>query len=133
MAMLNARYIAELEEYLSSGNLAEDFKWSVEERRGVYNVDIFKLFSSKTCACVATGKVAADVEVDNSIVSFESFLKKICIVCYVNSSSLTDACTAFNIVENILRDNLKSVTERFVAFVYIKGNDFDIIFFYKLF
>ena len=34
MAMLNARYIAELEEYLSSGNLAEDFKWSVEERRG---------------------------------------------------------------------------------------------------
>ena len=34
MAMLNARYIAELEEYLSSGDLAEDFKWSVEERRG---------------------------------------------------------------------------------------------------
>ena len=34
MAMLNARYIAELGEYLSSGNLAEDFKWSVEERRG---------------------------------------------------------------------------------------------------
>ena len=34
MAMLNAKYIAELEEYLSSGDLAEDFKWSVEERRG---------------------------------------------------------------------------------------------------
>ena len=34
MAMLNAKYIAELEEYLKSGNLEEDFKWSVEERRG---------------------------------------------------------------------------------------------------
>lgn len=34
MAMLNTRYIAELEEYLKSGDLAEDFKWSVEERRG---------------------------------------------------------------------------------------------------
>ena len=34
MAMLNARYIADLEEYLKSGDLAEDFKWSVEERRG---------------------------------------------------------------------------------------------------
>ena len=34
MAMLNARYIAELQEYLKSGDLAEDFKWSVEERRG---------------------------------------------------------------------------------------------------
>ena len=34
MAKLNARYIAELEQYLKSGDLAEDFKWSVEERRG---------------------------------------------------------------------------------------------------
>lgn len=34
MAMLNAKYIAELEDYLKSGDLAEDFKWSVEERRG---------------------------------------------------------------------------------------------------
>ena len=34
MAMLNVKYIAELEEYLKSGNLEEDFKWSVEERRG---------------------------------------------------------------------------------------------------
>jgi hypothetical protein len=34
MAMLNARYITELTEYLKSGDLAEDFKWSVEERRG---------------------------------------------------------------------------------------------------
>jgi len=34
MAMLNAKYIAELENYLKSGDLAEDFKWSVEERRG---------------------------------------------------------------------------------------------------
>ena len=34
MAMLNAKYIAELEEYLKSGDLEEDFKWSVEERRG---------------------------------------------------------------------------------------------------
>ena len=34
MAMLNARYITELQEYLKSGDLAEDFKWSVEERRG---------------------------------------------------------------------------------------------------
>lgn len=34
MAMLNAKYIGELEEYLKSGDLEEDFKWSVEERRG---------------------------------------------------------------------------------------------------
>ncbi len=34
MAILNKRYIEELEEYLNSGNLEEDFKWSVEERRG---------------------------------------------------------------------------------------------------
>lgn len=34
MAMLNTKYIVELEEYLKSGNLEEDFKWSVEERRG---------------------------------------------------------------------------------------------------
>ena len=34
MAMLNKKYIEELEEYLKSGNLEEDFKWSVEERRG---------------------------------------------------------------------------------------------------
>lgn len=34
MAMLNARYIAELEDYLRSGDLEVDFKWSVEERRG---------------------------------------------------------------------------------------------------
>ena len=34
MAMLNTKYITELEEYLKSGNLEEDFKWSVEERRG---------------------------------------------------------------------------------------------------
>lgn len=34
MAMLNVKYIAELEDYLKSGELEEDFKWSVEERRG---------------------------------------------------------------------------------------------------
>lgn len=34
MAMLNRKYIEELEEYLRSGDLEEDFKWSVEERRG---------------------------------------------------------------------------------------------------
>lgn len=34
MAILNRRYIEELGEYLKSGELEEDFKWSVEERRG---------------------------------------------------------------------------------------------------
>lgn len=34
MAMLNVKYIADLEEYLKSGNLEEDFKWSADERRG---------------------------------------------------------------------------------------------------
>ena len=30
---LNHKYLLELEEYLSSGKLVEDFKWSPEERR----------------------------------------------------------------------------------------------------
>lgn len=34
MAKLDAAYIRELQEYVSSGELEEDFKWSVEERRG---------------------------------------------------------------------------------------------------
>jgi hypothetical protein len=34
MVMLNAKYIAELQEYLNSGDLEEDFRWSAEERRG---------------------------------------------------------------------------------------------------
>ena len=31
--MLNWKYLEELEEYLKSGQLEEDFKWSAEERR----------------------------------------------------------------------------------------------------
>lgn len=31
--MLNAKYIEELEEYMKSGQMEEDFKWSAEERR----------------------------------------------------------------------------------------------------
>lgn len=31
--MLNMKYLEELEEYMNSGNLEEDFKWSAEERR----------------------------------------------------------------------------------------------------
>jgi len=34
MARLDSAYIRELQEYLASGELEEDFKWSVEERRG---------------------------------------------------------------------------------------------------
>ncbi len=34
MPALNKKYIAELAGYLESGELEEDFKWSVEERRG---------------------------------------------------------------------------------------------------
>ena len=33
MAVLNTKYIEELTNYLKSGELAEDFKWSAEERR----------------------------------------------------------------------------------------------------
>ncbi len=33
MAALNINYLAELEEYLSSGRLEEDFSYSPEERR----------------------------------------------------------------------------------------------------
>ena len=33
MAALNMRYLEELEDYMSSGNMEEDFKWSSEERR----------------------------------------------------------------------------------------------------
>lgn len=33
MAALNMKYLVELETYLKSGELEEDFKWSVEERR----------------------------------------------------------------------------------------------------
>lgn len=33
MAALNTNYLAELEEYLSSGRLEEDFEYSPEERR----------------------------------------------------------------------------------------------------
>ena len=31
--MLNMNYLEELEEYMKSGNMEEDFKWSGEERR----------------------------------------------------------------------------------------------------
>lgn len=31
--MLNAKYLEELEEYMKSGQMEEDFKWSAEERR----------------------------------------------------------------------------------------------------
>ena len=31
--MLNMKYLEELEEYIKSGNMEEDFKWSGEERR----------------------------------------------------------------------------------------------------
>ena len=31
--MLNAKYLEELEEYMKSGQMEEDFKWSTEERR----------------------------------------------------------------------------------------------------
>ena len=31
--MLNMKYLEELEEYMKSGNMEEDFKWSAEERR----------------------------------------------------------------------------------------------------
>ena len=31
--MLNMKYLEELEEYMKSGNMEEDFKWSGEERR----------------------------------------------------------------------------------------------------
>ena len=31
--MLNMKYLEELEDYMKSGNLEEDFKWSTEERR----------------------------------------------------------------------------------------------------
>ncbi len=31
--MVNMKYLEELEEYMKSGNLEEDFKWSTEERR----------------------------------------------------------------------------------------------------
>lgn len=33
MAALNMRYLEELEEYMRSGDMEEDFKWSSEERR----------------------------------------------------------------------------------------------------
>ncbi|MBQ3892655.1 MAG: hypothetical protein II737_04560 [Mailhella sp.] len=33
MPALNSKYIEELKDYLKSGELEEDFKWSVEERR----------------------------------------------------------------------------------------------------
>ncbi len=33
MPKLNKKYLDELAEYMQSGNLEEDFKWSVEERR----------------------------------------------------------------------------------------------------
>jgi hypothetical protein len=33
MAALNSNYIEELTDYLKSGDLEEDFKWSAEERR----------------------------------------------------------------------------------------------------
>ena len=33
MAALNSKYIEELTDYLKSGELEEDFKWSAEERR----------------------------------------------------------------------------------------------------
>ncbi|MGX8718993.1 MAG: hypothetical protein ACQGQP_07820 [Desulfovibrio sp.] len=33
MPVLNSKYIEELKDYLKSGELEEDFKWSVEERR----------------------------------------------------------------------------------------------------
>ncbi len=33
MPRLDMPYLLELEEYLTSGNLEEDFQWSVEERR----------------------------------------------------------------------------------------------------
>lgn len=31
--MLNFKYLEELEEYMKSGSMEEDFKWSAEERR----------------------------------------------------------------------------------------------------
>lgn len=31
--MLNMKYLEELEEYMKSGDMEEDFKWSGEERR----------------------------------------------------------------------------------------------------
>ncbi len=34
MPKLNKKYLDELSEYMQSGDLEEDFKWSVEERRG---------------------------------------------------------------------------------------------------
>jgi len=34
MARLDRKYVGELAEYLRSGELAEDFQWSDEERRG---------------------------------------------------------------------------------------------------
>lgn len=33
MAALNMKYLEELEDYLSSGRMAEDFEYSAEERR----------------------------------------------------------------------------------------------------
>jgi len=33
MAALNTKYLKELEQYMSSGELEEDFKWSSQERR----------------------------------------------------------------------------------------------------
>ena len=33
MPALNSKYIEELKDYLKSGELEEDFKWSAEERR----------------------------------------------------------------------------------------------------
>ncbi len=33
MAALNMKYILELEEYMASGNMTEDFMWSGHERR----------------------------------------------------------------------------------------------------
>ena len=33
MPALNSKYIEELKDYLKSGELEENFKWSVEERR----------------------------------------------------------------------------------------------------
>jgi len=57
MAMLNARYIAELEEYLSSGDLAENFKWPVEERRGEILAFLEKLMDLSQLADAPATKI----------------------------------------------------------------------------
>ena len=103
------------------------------EVKCVYNIDIFKFFSGKSCVCVAAGEATADVKVDNSVVIFKSFLKKVCIVSYVESRCLANACTAVNIIENVVRCDLKTVSERLVSFVYVQGDDLNIVFLNKLF